>query len=315
MQDYSIFFRRPIGIGRIAQELPDFDIFISAFNSSDRVTQVFSEVRAARKLWLVHPEYQYLPIDLPGSGELVKPSARDEVEQVKTLLGATGSLGGKKVCIDVTGFMRHVLVFLVAKLGREGVRQFTVVYSEPNAYIKQEDTIFSTTTSGSVRPVRGMSGANFAGGKDVLIIGVGYDHKLIGQVANHKDGSVVYPLFAFPSLSPDMYQQSAVRSAASGDVALSPEWVTNRRFAPANDPFSTAAAIAEVVSDADRVSGKCNVYLATLSTKVQAVGFALFWYLEGRDRGGVSIITPECLTYSRETSTGLKRLWMYTIEL
>jgi hypothetical protein len=314
MTDYGMFYRRCIGVNRISKELSAFDVFVSAYNSSDRVIQVFSEVKAARKIWMIHPEYQYLPVDLPAGYETVNPDRIDEVQQVGLLLASLGDLKGKALCVDITGFMRHVLVFLVAKLAREGLKVFTVLYSEPKTYIQQEHTTFSTTTSGVVRPIRGMAGSNHSNGKDLLIIGVGYDHKLISEIANHKDGSIVYPLFAFPSLSPDMYQQSAVRASASGAVALSPEWVANRRFAPANDPFSTAAAVADIIAEVDRNGAPCNVYLAPVSTKAQALGFAIYWQREGLVRGAVSIISPECLTYSRETSIGLQRLWEYTVE-
>lgn len=314
MLNYGIFFRRPIPVARIDKELPAFDLFVSAFNASDRVNRVFAEVRATRKVWLVHPEYQYTPLDHPA-GEVVTPQFLDEVVQVNELLLQLGDLQGKSLCIDLTGFMRHVIVFLVAKLEHMGLTEFTAVYSEPVAYLKQEQTSFSTTTSGVVRAVRGVGPSNSGKGDDALIVAVGYDHKLIGEVASNKDGAAVFPLFGLPSLSPDMYQQSAISASASGDVALSNEWVNNRRFAPANDPFSTARAVSEIVAILDRQLPKRNVYLSPLSTKVQALGFAIYWLLEGRVRGGVAVILPECLTYSRETTSGLRRLWMYSVEL
>lgn len=315
MIDYAIFYRRPIQVDRISRELPRFDVLVSAFNSSDRVNGVFAGIESSRKVWLVHPEYQYLPMDLPDGYELVQPATTDEVVQVNALLAQLGDLAGKTICIDITGFMRHVLVFLVAKLESLGLSEFTAVYSEPRTYLKQEHTSFSTTTSGVVRPVRGLGPSTTGSAKEFLVLGVGYDDKLISEVANNKDGSAVYPVFAFPSLSPDMYQQSAIRAAASGEVALRSDWVGNRRFAPANDPFSTASTISAIVAEIDRKGGINNIYLSPLSTKVQALGFAIYWLFEGRARGAVSIIFPECLTYSRETSVGLKRLWTYTVEL
>ena len=315
MLDYSMYYRRPIRVDRISAELEKFDVFVSAFNSSDRIGRVFTDVRAHRKVWLIHPEYQYTPIDLPDSHETVAPVGVDEVVQVTALLERLGELKGKSLCIDATGFMRHVLAFLVPKLESIGLTEFTVLYSEPQAYKKQENTAFSTKTSGVVRPVRGTGGSPDPSARNVLVIGVGYDSKLISEVAAHKDGADVYPLFAFPSLSPDMYQQSAIRAASSGEVALPEQWITMRRFAPANDPFSTAAAIRSIVEEVDRQGAPANIYLSPLATKVQTLGFALYWQLEGRLRGGVSILLPECTTYSRETTTGLKRLWSYTVEL
>lgn len=315
MIDYSIFYRHPVKVNQLSQELPKFDIFISAYNSSDRVNKVFNQVSAGKKIWLIHPEYCYKPEELPKGATIVAPLALDEVDQIKSLLSETGDLTGKKVGIDITGFMRHTLSFLVAKFSHLGIEEFTAIYSEPMYYSKQEETTFSTSTSGMPRPVRGMAGSNHSSGADYLIIGVGYDHKLISEIASTKDSSTIYPIFSFPSLSPDMYQQSAIRAADSGAQALESAWVTNRRFAPANDPFSTAAIVSSLVAEIDKRDPNSNIYLSPLSTKVQSLGFSLYWALEGQYRGAVSLLLPECITYSRETSTGLKRLWTYTVEL
>lgn len=312
--DYAIFFRRPIAIDRLAKELGTYDVFVSAYNSSDRVQRVFTEVRADCKIWLVHPEYQYTAVDLPAGHSVVHPADRDEMVQTDALLAEIGALGSGHLCIDITGFMRHTLALLLPKLLHAGVKEFTALYSEPVSYSKQEATQFSTTTSGSVRPVRGMYGSPGTG-KDHLVMAVGYDHKLISEVAAYKDGVITHPLFAFPSLSADMYQQSAVRAEKSGDIVLKPEWVSNRIFAPANDPFTTAGVVSDLVRSIDTKGSGHNIFLSPLSTKPQVLGMSLFWLLEGQRRGRCTLLLPECVTYSRETSTGLRRLWKYHIEL
>ncbi|SEF70703.1 hypothetical protein SAMN05216403_106106 [Nitrosospira multiformis ATCC 25196] len=313
--DYACFYRRSVSATRIVNEIPFFDIFVSAFNSSDRVRVVFDQIRANKKIWLIHPEYGYLPLEEPSGGEVVRPLNLDEVGQVNSLISAMGDLTNKTLCIDVTGFMRHVLAFLIVKLAYLGLREFQAVYSEPQYYMKHEDTHFTTTTSGTVRPVRGMAGSNSSTSRDYLLLGVGFDNRLVNEVASTHDNAVVFPIFAFPSLSPDMYQQSVIRAAESGEVALSNDWRTNRRFAPANDPFATAAVIQEIVRDIDRKEVGANIYLSPLATKVQVLGFTIFWILEGRARSRVSLILPECVTYARETSSGINRLWVYTVEM
>lgn len=312
MIDYSIFYRSELELSTLDKS-EEFDVFISAFNTAMRVQSVFEKIPAKRKLWLIHPEYQYSDADLPKNGELVRPVSTDEIEQVKALLDAVAQLQNCRVCIDITGFMRHVLVFLVAKLNVIGVENFRALYSEPETYSKQEATVFSTQTAGRVRPVAGMRMPNDDNAQDVLVMGVGYDHALINEVMNNKDHAKVYPILGFPSLSPEMFQQSAIRASHSGGSALEDAWITNRKFAPANDPFATAGVLADLV----RIMKKPlpNVYLTPLSTKVQALGFAIYWVLEGKSRGAVSMLLPECVTYSRETSTGLKRLWAYDVEL
>lgn len=317
--DYACFFRRNVDVTKISVELPLFDIFVSAYNSSDRVKDVFSAIRATRKVWIVHPEYGFDKAAIGLAFEAVWPDAHGEIQQVDALLNTLGDITGKRLCVDVTGFMRHVLIFLVARLEHMGLGEFIALYSEPQAYAKQEDTTFSTTISGNVGPIAGMRGRNITAASQVdhLILSVGYDQKFISAIAKAKDHARVHPIFAFPSLSADMFQQSALSSFGSGEVARNPNWISNRRFAPANDPFATADVVSQLIGQIDRDNDSGNIYLAPLSTKVQALGFAIYWLFEGRHRtkGGVSIILPECLTYSHETSVGLKRLWAFTVEL
>lgn len=312
MIDYSIFYYRNYSS---PSDLDEFDIFISAYNSSERVQNVFSNINASKKLWLIHPEYYLDDHELPTDGVIVKPLERVENIQVRNLLSNIENITEARLCIDVTGFMRHVLVFLVASLKKMGVKNFTAIYSEPTSYSDDEKTEFSTTTSPIVRSIQGISADIDPSYQDHLIINVGYDHKIISQVCTYKDSATVYPLFSFPSLSADMYQQSAFRASFSGDITKKDDWFINRKFAPANNPFATAQIISEIVNSIDVTNdSKNNIYLAPLSTKAQTLGFAIYWALEGEERD-VSIILPECLTYSRETSKGLKRLWSYEVEL
>ena len=46
MLDYSMYYRRPIRVDRISAELEKFDVFVSAFNSSDRIGRVFTDTFA-----------------------------------------------------------------------------------------------------------------------------------------------------------------------------------------------------------------------------------------------------------------------------
>lgn len=117
MIDYSIFYRRSISVNRIHKELPAFDVFLSAYNSSDRVSRVFRDVVAGQKYWVLHPEYCYAPLDEPIGDPIIRPLDLDEVAQVNNIidsLGGSAGLGGVSLCIDITGLMRHVLAFLLS---------------------------------------------------------------------------------------------------------------------------------------------------------------------------------------------------------
>src|ERR1700761_1132189 len=98
MIDYGIFYRRCIDVNRIGSELPGFDIFVSAHNSSDRVRIVFEQVRAAKKFWLLHPEYRFSDLEQPDVGVKVRPTELNEIHQVDILLDAIGDIAGKTVC-------------------------------------------------------------------------------------------------------------------------------------------------------------------------------------------------------------------------
>lgn len=315
--DYSLFYRRAVDIDSLQDDLVEFDVYISAFNSSQRVTKVFSEVRAKKKIWLIHPEYAYTADEMPQEASIVTPTDTNEISQTNALLSAVGDdLTGLKICIDITGFMRHVLVFLIAALKLRKVTEVTALYSEPDAYAKQEHTVFSTAT-GKARVLNGMGGKTFQKADEMLILAVGYDYKLINEVTSDRDYMSVYPIFGFPSLSPDMYQQSAIKSSESGSATFAASWVGNRRFAPANDPFATADVISEIVKEKEKRKRNqpTNIYLSPLSTKAQALGFALFWLYEKSPQRSIAMLLPSLETYSRETTTGLKRLWAYTLEL
>ncbi|WP_151779137.1 hypothetical protein [Acinetobacter bereziniae] len=317
MFDYSIFYTRPIEFTEISETLPTFDIFISAFNDSERVKTLFDSINSTKKFWLVHPEYHFNNEEIPDLeiNEVITPSEITDIVQVNELLLRVGDLSNKKICIDITGFMRHVLIFLVASLKYRGVDKFTAIYSEPKFYSDGDNTSFSTTTSPIVKSISGISTTSNSEFKDHLIINIGYDHKMLSQIASYKDGATYHPVFSFPSLSADMYQQSSLRAALSGSITQNSDWITKRKFSPANNPFATAQVISDLVKELDlNFDGKNNIYLAPLSTKAQTLGFAIYWVLEGKDRG-ITILLPECLSYSRETSQGLKRLWSYEVEL
>jgi hypothetical protein len=312
--DYSLFYRRAVDVDNIQGDLDEFDVYISAFNSSQRVAEVFSAVRAKKKIWLIHPEYAYSDVEIPKGAIVVRPGDTNEISQTNALLHEVGETDGLKICVDITGIMRHVLVFLIASLRMRKVKKITALYSEPDAYSKQEDTVFSTAT-GAARIINGMGGKKIQKADEILILAVGYDYKLINEVTSDRDYMPVYPIFGFPSLSPDMYQQSAIKSSESGSATFASSWVGNRRFAPANDPFTTAEVVAEIVAERERSNQATNIYLSPLSTKAQALGFALFWLYEQNSRRSIAMLLPTLETYSRETSTGLKRLWEYIVEL
>lgn len=317
MGDYSIFYRRAWNANSAWPSDLHWDYFLSAYNASDRVNTVFDLAPAARKDWLISPEYGYSPAEFPKHPYCFAPGCENEADLVGAYFeqcGVDPTVGG--MCVDITGFMRPHLLFLMKYLHVRGVRKFDVLYSEPSVYLQKEETRFSDEAVVEVRQVAGFEGNHTPeAADDWLIIGAGYDHALIAHVAEHKESAHKVQMLGLPSLRADMYQQNVLRAhraaeqvgGAAGEPDLS-------YFASANDPFNTATALSEIRAFITRNGRISNLYLCPLSTKVQVLGFGLY-YLYELASGPASIIFPFCRGYARETSQGISRVWWYQVEL
>jgi hypothetical protein len=317
--DYNIFYKTALPLNQ-QWLLPRWDVFVSAFNSSERVRLVFDKVTAGRKYWLIHREYGYAQSELP-QGNVFTSSEDNEAAFVKDLIvrieGDTGAdISGLSICVDLTGFMRPHLLFLALYLAVRGVGKYDVLYTEPERYAKKEETTFSEGGI-TVRQVAGFEGVNSPDhGDDFLIIGSGYDHRLIKAVAEYKDKADKVQIYGLPSLRADMYQENVLNAFHASDaIGINKVFDVDvdRFFAPANDPFVTASTLSEIVDRRRKIGPISNLYLSPLATKPQALGFALF-YLGECQNSNASILFPISTRYTRETSHGLSRVWMYTIE-
>ena len=279
MRDYTYLY---------AETLPrnggwdrNWDVFLSAYNESERVRRVYEMATAAEKHWIVHSEYGYnrAALDL---GSAFYGESQGEAEFVLRLWercidGADCSR--MSVCIDATGFMRPHLMFLLRLLCDRGAGVVDVLYSEPEYYKRKERTVFSEEYVEEVRQVAGFEGVTGDGrGRDVLVIGAGYESHLMTEVAEVKDDARKVVLLGFPSLRADMYQQNVMQTQRARD-ALG-EGAEEKYFAPAGDPFATATVLSEIVARERAGKDVGHVYLAPLATKAQAVGFAMYYLTE-----------------------------------
>jgi hypothetical protein len=315
--DYNIFYKTELSL-KDPWPAGRWDVFISAYNSSERVKITFDKVPARRKCWVIHNEYSYSSEDIPP-GDSFRSTKQDEASFIKELVSYIQQSAGEdisklSICVDVTGFMRPHLLFLALYFWRSNVPQFDILYTEPQRYAQKELTTFSEGAI-SVRQVAGYEGINspdFAG--DLLIVASGYDHRLIKAVAEHKDKADKIQIFGLPSLRADMYQENVLNAHRASDaLGVNKTSDVASYFAPANDPFVTASTLHEIVERRSRVLPISNLYLSPLATKPQALGFALFYIGECEGKNA-SILFPVSSRYSRETSIGLSRVWMYTIE-
>jgi hypothetical protein len=312
MKDYTHFYREALPIAEPWAE--SWTLFFSAYNHSERVTTVFNKVIAPEKYWLVHKEYNYAATQYPSDTVFVSESGNEAdfvFEFVEEKLGKI-DFAAHKLCIDITGFMRPHLMFLVRYLVQHGVKKFDAIYSEPSFYALKERTDFSLGSVNVVRQVAGFEGlGNADTSRDLLVIGAGYETHLIAEVAEDKDKAHKVVLLGLPSLSCDMYQQNAWRIRLAADSIG--EAAEVKYFAPANDPFATAGVLSKIISEERLIGPITNLYLSPLATKAQALGFVLFYLGECQSQNA-SIIFPFSARYPAEGATGISRIWKYCLE-
>jgi hypothetical protein len=308
--EYYIDAKRPL----TAASADRWDIFVSAFNDNRRVRSIFAWLKAKRKVWWLLPEYKYAPEEYPTDGAEVRAlgschEAELICEGLEGLIDAVGS----RLCIDITGLMRQHIFFIMRLLKDRGFLSFDLLYTEPEHYTRKAETTFALGEVSVVRQVAGFEGQHSTDTtNDVLIMGYGYDHPLVGQVILSREKARLVQLHSLPSLSADMYHEALLRLDRVGGTADVAEDQTY--FSSANDPFVTAATLSEARKKIGDKKPITNLYLSSLATKPQAVGFALF-YLKELEGTASSVIFPCVEGYARETGKGLGRTWVYPIDL
>lgn len=292
-----------------------YDVFISAYNASDRVQHVHSKIAANRCFWWILPEYGYSEGEVSSLKNAIYLRDMREDDLVKVGLDQVLSdlKIGARLLIDITGFMRNQILYIMWYLKINSVTTFDMLYTEPEHYSRKADTTFSQKVA-AVRQVAGFEGTHLLStANDVLLLGVGYDHIPMGRVILHKENARLIQLHSLPSLSADMYHESLLRLDRVSSVTGRPN-EGSVYFASASDPYVTATTLSEAYHQLNNRRTISNLYLCPLATKAQAVGFGLF-YLAELQGSSSSIILPEIESYSRETSSGVGRSWLYPINL
>ena len=314
--DYTIFYKRQLSVSRAWSSQENWDLFISAYVPADRTKCVYDKAKAKQKFWLIFPEYGYTAAEYP-SGELYDKAADDEASFVAHFWNnIPDEPQNLRICIDISGFIRPYLIYLVLWLVKKGVTTFDAIYSEPIQYEKRELTEFSGDAVKEVRQVYGCEGNHTTDiSNDVLIIGAGYEDNLISHAAENKAKATKLQLIGFPSLRADMYQENILRvQRAEESLGGAFDDEVRTFFAPANDPFVAANTVREAVDYWNDRKQITNLYLCPLSTKAHVLGFALYYVTERRNTA-TSIIFPFEERYSQNTSKGIARIWKYTVEL
>jgi hypothetical protein len=317
MVDYTIFYKSLL-TNDDWHHKHEWDLFLSGFTKAERVTSIFDKVNSAKKYWLIFPEFEYDDKEFPRDEYFVYPKKMDEGNYIINLFNEKkiGIDSNSKICVDITGFVRPYLAFLVKYFMVKGVLKFEALYSEPLFYSEREQTKFSDEIIVLTRQIEGYAGnhqIDMSG--DLLIINSGYDDQQITQASEHKEHAKKIQIFGFPSLRADMYQENILRASLSEEaVGSSLGDELDKLFAPANDPFVTAQVLSDFVKQYSRSKKITNLYLCPIATKPQLLGCVIYYLWELED-GPYSIIYPFCESYPQNTSIGISRTWKYTIEL
>lgn len=290
-------------------------LFISAYNENDRARHLFDSVNANSKCWWMLPEYGYSTTEYP-IGNVVSGLPEYEADAIAVGMQMSGfdPSAPVEVCIDITGFLHHHILSFLKYFSCNPVPKLEFAYTEPEHYSRKVDTQFSLDETAHVRGVAGFDGAHVPEmTNDIVIVGIGYDHSLVGQVLSNKESARIVQMHCFPSLSADMYQESILRLDKVSSISNQNAPDLNY-FATANDPYVTAAVLSEAYGTLSRRQPITNLYLCPLSTKPQALGFGLY-YLSDLRSSPASIIYPFTSRYSRQTSTGIGHSWLYPVTL
>jgi hypothetical protein len=311
MIDYTIFYKDRYKPEDDWARKHHWDLFISAYNESQRVQKIFDDAQASEKHWWILPDYEYAPEEYPTDGKCFAPMSQHEAEFVQEYFyQAAVDIKKIRLCIDITGMMRPHLLFLLKYLWISKVKSFDVLYADPVRYEKKHETAFAGEVISEVRQIAGYEGDHVPDtSNDFLVIGAGYDHQLIAHVAESKAKTRKVQMFGLPSLQADMYQENVLRANRAAEAV----GVYQDCFAPANDPFVTASVLADTLNKIETKKPITNLYLSPLATKPQVLGFGLYYLYERQDTAA-SIIFPISMKYNRETTKGLTKIWRYVVE-
>ncbi|MCC6362226.1 MAG: hypothetical protein IT165_01810 [Bryobacterales bacterium] len=135
MIDYALLYKDVLPVDAQWPVEARWDVFVSAYTAAERVRRIYDMASAPSKHWLVFPEYGFDDNQAPAGA--FSCEAQEEAEYIQRFWGASiGDLAGRRLCIDITGFIRPYLLFFVKWLFERGVQRFDALYSEPIIYSK-----------------------------------------------------------------------------------------------------------------------------------------------------------------------------------
>jgi len=156
--DYSIFYKEDYSINEI-KTLGPFNIFISSFDDCERTINVAKEIIADNKIWLIFPHYKIKNEAYPKDFRVYTNSSYKEDDYFQDFINENIIKSNASICIDITGFIRPHLLFLLKYLEVVGVKKVELLYTEPKKYLRADETSFSGFID-DIRIIEGCTSVN-----------------------------------------------------------------------------------------------------------------------------------------------------------
>lgn len=309
--DYTIYYKSSHeSINDV--DFPIYDQFFSGFDACERTKEIYNNVRADKKIWLIFPQYKKIEEHEYNGYDIYSNEHFEEDKYFDGFIEFYKINKKTKICIDITGILRPHLIYLIKLLYFAEIKKIDFLYSEPLKYQNAENTNFTGITE-NVADIKWCSSemSNPNTRNDILIIASGYDDQLIQKVKQeYVRIKNKYFLIGFPSLQLDMYQESILKTNKIRENSDN-EMSHRIEYAPAADPFVTAQAIHNII---EKNGDYTNIYLSPISTKPHTLGIALYYLFNFKTKP-ISIVFPYSKKYNSKTAIGQKRIWKYTFEL
>jgi len=329
---YDLFYTHQYNnLDELTSEDITYDLFISAYNNETMVQDVFNHIFSHKKIWLDLPDYTDV-----NSSEIENITEQIEIYSNSTINIEDNDLEShfikvffeqhnimqyqeKKICIDITGFVKPYMIYLIVALEYIGFKKFDIIYSEPKVYKNQEDTEFSEEEIIATRNINGFDTRDDENEDDLFIINAGYDYRLLINIAGYKKYVKNKKLLiGFPSLQPIMYQEN-ILNLQKAATELNIDFSFKPLYSSSNDPFDTAKIVKDYILQYIKTHPNLKtIYISPLATKSQALGLVLFSILEkpffDQRNITIKIVYPFTKSYSSSAGKELFKINKYSLE-
>src|SRR6056297_1673816 len=107
--DYKIFYKENLSETRDWEKKYSWDVFISSYTAAERTTEIYNNIQATEKYWLVFPEFEYNNSVIPADSFVYNQKLEESEFIMKFWEEKINNIKDKSIVIDITGFIRPYL--------------------------------------------------------------------------------------------------------------------------------------------------------------------------------------------------------------